>query len=368
MKNIQLYQPSISQAEKKNVIHCLEENWISSKGKFVKKFEDSFKNKFHYKYSTVTTNGTTALHLAILALNLKKGDEVIVPNLTYIAPCNAVTYVGAKPVLADVNINTWLMDKEAITKCISKKTKAIILVHLYGFVYDFKEINELKKKYNFKVIEDCAEAIGSKYKDIFVGNFGDIATFSFYGNKTITTGEGGMVVTKDKKLFTKIVKLKSQGLSIKKNNYYNHEIIGYNYRMTNICASIGEAQLKKFEQIISRKNKINDLYKKYLRDTDVKFQKKLKFCKSTYWLVNIILKSNALKNKLEKYLLKKKIETRPIFKPLNKLNMYKKSDKSFKNSINIFKTGISLPSYPDLTDKQIKYICSNIKKGLSSNE
>lgn len=369
MKNIPLYQPSISQAERKNVINCLEENWISSKGKFIKKFEDNFKNKFHYKYATVTTNGTTALHLAILSLNLKKGDEVIVPNLTYIAPCNAVSYVGAKVVLADVNINSWLMDKEAITKCISKKTKAIILVHLYGFTYNFREINELKKKYKFKVIEDCAEAIGSKYKDTFVGNFSDIATFSFYGNKTITTGEGGMVVTRNKKLFTKIVKLKSQGLSIKKkNDYYNHEIIGYNYRMTNICAAIGDAQLKKIKQIISRKSKINDLYKKYLRDIDVKFQKDLKFTKSTYWLVNIMLKSNTLKNKVEKYLLKKKIETRPIFKPLNKLNMYKKPDKNFKNSINIFKTGISLPSYPDLTDKQIKYICSNIKKSLNSNE
>ena len=217
MKNIiPLYKPSLSSQERKNILKCIDENWISSKGKFIKKFESSFKKKFNYNYATVTTNGTTALHLALKALNLKKEDEVIAPNLTYVATCNAVSYVGAKLVLADVNKDTWLMDKETISKCISKKTRAIILVHLYGFPYNFDEIKKFKKKYNLKIIEDCAEAIGSKYKNSFAGSFGDISTFSFYGNKTITTGEGGMVVTKNKKYHDKIVKLKSQGLDVKK--------------------------------------------------------------------------------------------------------------------------------------------------------
>tara|TARA_B100001059_G_C17825911_1_gene581345 strand:+ start:219 stop:1331 length:1113 start_codon:yes stop_codon:yes gene_type:complete len=368
-KKIPLYQPYLTQKEKNNVKSCLEDNWISSKGRFIKKFENNFKKKFNYKYSTVTTNGTTALHLAVLALNLKKGDEVIVPNLTYVAPCNAVTYSGAKIVLADVNIDTWLMDKKTISKYITKKTKAILLVHLYGFTYNFDEIRKLKNKYNLKIIEDCAEAIGSKYKESYVGKIGDISTFSFYGNKTITTGEGGMVVTKEKKLYDKIVKLKSQGLNIKKkNNYYNHEILGYNYRMTNICSAIGDAQLEKINYLIKRKKQINTLYQKNLKNTGLQFQKDIRFSSSTYWLVNILFKNKYLKNKVEKLLSKKNIETRPIFKPINRLKMYKKGDNNYKNSIEIYSRGISLPSYPDLTNKQIKYICSNIIKFIKSKK
>jgi len=364
-KLIPLYKPSLSNEEKSNVLECLNENWISSKGKFTKMFEDSFKKKFNYKFACVTTNGTTALHLSLLALNIKINDEVIVPNLTYVAPANAVKYVGANVVLVDVNLKTWLMDYEAIEKKITKKTKAIILVHLYGFAYNFKELEKIKKKYNIKIIEDCAEAIGTKYKNKFVGNFGDISTFSFYGNKTITTGEGGMVVTKKNFLYKKIIKLKSQGLNIfKKNNYYNHEIVGYNYRMTNICAAIGFSQLKKINFFISKKKKIDYLYKKFLLSTNVEFQNADPLCKSTFWLVNILFKNSSTKVKVEKYLKKKNVEIRPIFKPINQLKMYRSSDKNFKNSINIFSRGISLPSYPDLKISEIKYITDNIKYSL----
>ena len=165
------------------------------------------------------------------------------------------------------------------------------------------------------------------------------------------------------KLFDSIVKLKSQGLNItQKNNYYNHEIVGYNYRMTNICSAIGDAQLKKIDLIIKRKIQINNLYKLYLKDINVRFQKNIKFGYSTYWLVNIMFSSANLKLKIERLLAKKQIETRPIFKPMNRLPMYQKTDKQFKNSIDIFSKGISLPSFPDLKDKQIKYICSIITK------
>ena len=233
----------------------MKDNWISSKGKFISKFENSFKKKFKYNYACVTTNGTTALHLALLALDIKAKDEVIIPNLTYVAAVNAVKYVNAKPILVDINIKTWLMDTEQIEKKINKNTKAIILVHLYGFTYDLLKIELLKKKYKIKIIEDCAEAIGSMYRNYFAGSLGDVATFSFYGNKTITTGEGGMVIAKNKSIFKKIIKLKSHGLNIfKKYNYYDHEIIGYNYRMTNICAAIGFSQLKKINFFIKKKN------------------------------------------------------------------------------------------------------------------
>ena len=364
-KFIPLYKPSITKNEKKNVLSCIDEKWISSKGRFVKKFEEAFKKKFKYKFAAVTTNGTTALHLALLSLDLKAGDEIIVPNLTFISPCNAIKYINAKPILADVNKDTWLMDEKTIAKCISKKTKAIILVHLYGLPYNFHKIKNLINKYKLKVIEDCAEAIGSKIKNKYVGNFGDISTFSFYGNKTITTGEGGMVTARNKKIFDKILKLKSQGLNVfKKNNYYNHEIIGYNYRMTNICASIGLAQLKRIDYFIKRKQKIDKLYKQYLNSDKLIFQKNERDCINTNWLVNIMFKNTRIKKKIEKELSLKKIETRPIFKPMNKLKMYKRPNKNFKNSIDIFSRGLSLPSYPDLKDGDVKYISTIINKCL----
>ena len=365
---IPLYKPSISNNEKKNVLDCLNEKWISSKGKYVKKFENLFKKKFNYKYATVTTNGTTALHLCLLSLGIKKNDEIIVPNLTYVAPVNAITYVGAKPVLVDVNKETLLMEVEDIKKKISNKTKAILLVHLYGFMYNMDSIKKIKKNFKVKIIEDCAEAIGSKFKSKYAGNFGDISTFSFYGNKTISTGEGGMVVTNSKYLIDRVTMFKSQGLNIKKkNNYYNHEVIGYNYRMTNICASIGCAQLKRVDFFIKKKKIINKWYKKYLNSNYIDFQKEINFSESSFWLVNIILKNKNLKKKLVLFLKNKSIETRPIFKPMNKLKIYKELNNSFVNSYDIYLKGISLPSYPELNETKIKYISSQINFFLKKN-
>ena len=362
--NIPLYKPSISSSEKKNVLKCLNESWISSKGSFIKKFEESFRKKFNYKFATVTTNGTTALHLALLALNIKKSDEVIVPNLTYVAPVNAVKYVNAKPILTDVNSKTWLMDTTEILKRINKRTKAIILVHLYGSSYDLSEIKKIKKIKKIKIIEDCAEAVGTMYNKVYVGSVGDISTFSFYGNKTISTGEGGMVITKKKFLYDKIVKLKSQGLDIrKKHNYYNHEIVGYNYRMTNICAAIGLSQLNRIDKFILKKKEINKLYEKFLSN-DIEFQKINPFCKSTFWLVSILFKNTSIKNKVVSHLRKKNIETRPIFKPMNRLKTFRLPDKKFKNSLSIYNRGISLPSYPDLSTKDLMFIINNINKAL----
>jgi len=363
---IPLYKTDLLSDEKKNIIRCLDENWISSKGSFIEKFQEDFKKKFKYKHAVVTTNGTTALHLALLALDIKKNDEVIVPNLTYVAPVNAVSYTGAKPILVDVDSGTWLINEKNIKKNINKKTKAIIVVHLYGLPCDMKKILKIGKKYNIKIIEDCAEAIGSKYNNIYVGNFGDISTFSFYGNKTITTGEGGMVVCKEKKVLNKVVMFKSQGININDKNSYNHKLIGYNYRMTNICAAIGTAQIKKIDNYIKKKIQIFKLYKKYLKDCAVEFQLDYKKVKNTYWLVTILLNDNRTKENLMKYLKKKNIETRPIFIPINQLNMYKQSDIKFSNSIKISNRGLSLPSFPGLSIGTIKYICDEIKKFMKN--
>lgn len=364
---IPLYKTDLLSDEKRNIIECLNENWISSKGSFIEKFQEDFKKKFKYKHATVTTNGTTALHLALLALDIKKGDEVIVPNLTYVAPVNAVSYTGAKPVLADVDLNTWLINEENIKKNINNKTKAIIVVHLYGLPCDMKKILKIGKKHNIKIVEDCAEAVGSKYNNTYVGNFGDISTFSFYGNKTITTGEGGMVVCKEKKILNKIIMFKSQGINIKDKNPYNHKLIGYNYRMTNICAAIGTAQIKKIDHYIKKKIHIFKLYKRYLKNYPIEFQLDYKNTFNTYWLVTILLKENKIKKRLTEYLKKRNIETRPIFIPINQLNIYKKNDKKFSNSIKISNRGLSLPSFPGLSADMIKYICDEIKKFMKNN-
>ncbi|EFG9803382.1 GDP-perosamine synthase RfbE/PerA, partial [Escherichia coli] len=237
-----VYQPSLTGKEKEYVNECLDSTWISSKGNYIQKFENKFAEQNHVQYATTVSNGTVALHLALLALGISEGDEVIVPTLTYIASVNAIKYTGATPIFVDSDNETWQMSVSDIEQKITNKTKAIMCVHLYGHPCDMEQIVELAKSRNLFVIEDCAEAFGSKYKGKYVGTFGDISTFSFFGNKTITTGEGGMVVTNDKTLYDRCLHFKGQGLAV--HRQYWHDVIGYNYRMTNICAAIGLAQLE----------------------------------------------------------------------------------------------------------------------------
>jgi len=364
---IPLYRPYLNFSEKKNIYKCIKTNWISSKGEFIEKFENQFKKLFNYKYALTVNNGTAALHLAVMALDIKKGDEVIVPSLTYVATANAISYTGAKVVLVDVNLNDWQISIESIKKNITKKTKAIVLVHLYGQPCDLNPIIKLAQKKKIKVVEDCAEALGSKYYNKFVGSFGDTASFSFYGNKTITTGEGGMVVCKNKKIYKKILKLKSQGLNLNSKKYYDHDIIGYNYRMTNICASIGLAQLSKLNSIIKKKVNIFKKYKKFLNKCPITFHEQNKNTLHTFWLINILCKNFGEKNKLISFLKNKSIETRPVFIPMHKLKMYN-NEKKLRNSDLISNIGISLPSFPSLKNNEIKYISTQIINFFKRNE
>ena len=221
-----VYQPSLKGNEKKYVDDCLDSTWISSKGKYIKLFEDSFSKFTDIKYSVAVSNGTVALHLALLALGIGDEDEVIVPTFTYIASVNAIKYVNAKPVFIDSEPVTWQIDPSKIREKISKKTKAIMAVHIYGHPCEMNEIKKIARENNLFIIEDCAEAIGTYYNNKHTGSFGNIATFSFFGNKTITTGEGGMVCTNNQKLHDLVVRLKGQGLA--KGKEYFHDIIGYN--------------------------------------------------------------------------------------------------------------------------------------------
>jgi len=355
---IPVYKPSLKGKEKEYVNACLDSTWISSKGEFISKFETNFSKFIGAKYSTTVSNGTVALHVALLSLGIKSGDEVIVPSLTYIASVNAIAYCGAKPVFVDSDKDTWQMMPEDVEKKITEKTKAIMVVHLYGNAVDMEKINYIAKKYKLYVIEDCAEAFGTLYKNKHVGTFGDVSTFSFFGNKTITCGEGGMVSTNNEDIYKKAFKIKGQGLAEGKE--YWHDIIGYNYRMTNICAGIGLAQLERADELIDKKINIAKKYIELLKNLPLRFQIPTKETKHTYWMFSILVQNSEERDTLREFLRKEGIETRPVFYPISQMPMYKISD-PLPNAEDISQRGINLPSYPDLTEEEINYIVEKIK-------
>lgn len=357
---IPVYQPTLGEKEKQNVMECLDSTWISSKGKFVKEFERDFSAYIGTKYGTAVNNGTVALHLALLALGIGKGDEVIVPALTYVASVNTIRYTGATPVFADSLADTWQVDPDDIKRKITKNTRAIIPVHLYGYPCDMDRIMEIARKHDLFVIEDCAEAIGSEYKGRKVGTFGDIACFSFFGNKTITTGEGGMVLTNDATLYERSCRLKDQGTA--KDREYWHDIIGYNYRMTNICAAIGAAQLERVEEFIGKKIELAEYYMDRLADTPVVCHKNLdkENIRHTYWMFSILAKDAEERTALRNHMKEDGIETRPTFYPAHTLPMYSEKYQKLPVAESLGWRGINLPSWPMLTREQLDTICDSI--------
>jgi len=354
-----VYQPSLSGNEKKYVMECLDSTWISSKGRFIKQFEERFSEYLGINFSASVTNGTVAIHVALLALGIGSGDEVIVPSFTYIASVNAIHYTGAKPVFVDSNFDTWQIDTEDVKKKITSKTKAVMAVHLYGHTCDMDELIKICKKHNLLLIEDTAEAFGSKYNGKSAGTFGDISTFSFFGNKTITTGEGGMVSTNSKELYNQVLRLKGQGLAVGKE--YFHDIIGYNYRMTNICAAIGCAQLENANSFITKKREIANWYNRQLTDLPLQLPKQLKYVYHTYWLYTVMVNDATMRDKLRIYLKEKGIETRPSFHPAHQMPMYYDENQNLPVADNLGERGINLPSYPDLDESDVNYISEQIK-------
>ena len=363
---IPIYQPDLSGNEKKYVNDCLDSTWISSKGKYLPLFEDRFKQFVGVKHATGVCNGTVALHLALIALGIGEGDEVLIPTLTYIASVNAISYTGATPVFVDSLNSTWQIDPDDVRKKITPKTKAVMAVHLYGHACDMDALSAICKENDLFLIEDCAEAIGTKYKGRHVGTFGDISTFSFFGNKTITTGEGGMVVTNDETLFDRSVHFKGQGLA--KHRQYWHDVIGYNYRMTNICAAIGYAQMERIEEFIKRKREIAELYKTCLQDTKVIFHGEAENTVNSYWICSILIPDGESRDRLREHLADAGIETRPLFYPVHTMPMYSSKFQKLSVAENLGWRGINLPSYPGLKDDDVIHICSLIKDFFSKNE
>jgi perosamine synthetase len=353
-----VYQPFLSGNEKKYVVECLESSWISSKGKFVNLFEAKFNEFIGSAFSTTVSNGTVALHLALLALDIKEGDEIIVPTFTYIASVNAIKYCGAIPVFVDSLESNWQIDPADVKRKITSKTKAILCVHLYGHACDMDALTKIAQENSLYLVEDCAEALGTKYKNKFVGTFGDVATFSFYGNKTVTTGEGGMVSTNDEKLYNKLIHLKGQGSD--KNKEYWHDIIGYNYRMTNIAAAIGLAQLERAHEIIERKRAVAALYKKKLDRHGIIFHQEDENVFHSYWMCSILINNKNDRDGLRAHLANNGVETRPLFYPIHTMPMYELKDVKFKVADNISSRGINLPSYPSLSDGDVEFISETI--------
>mgnify|MGYP000431894577 CR=1 FL=1 len=359
MHTIPVYQPALNGNEREYVNHCLDTGWISSKGEYVNLFEKAFAEYVNVRYSAAVCNGTVALHLALVALGIGTGDEVIVPTLTYIASVNAIVYTGATPVFVDSLPETWQLDPEDVRANITPRTKAIMAVHLYGHPCDMSTLKAIADEHRVFLIEDCAEAIGSRYQDQHMGTFGDISTFSFYGNKTLTTGEGGMIVTSDKTLYERILHLKSQGLA--KYRQYWHDIVGYNYRMTNICAAIGLAQLEQVSETLNRKRKLADTYKELLHDTPFKVHPEVGDVYHSYWMVSILVPQVELRDPLREHLAEAGIETRPVFYPVHTMPMYSQKYQLHKVAEDIGWRGINLPSYPALTNEQVHYICDSLK-------
>lgn len=359
MIKIPVYQPSLLGNEKKYVLDCLDSTWISSKGLYLKRFEDSFAKKINVRHATAVSNGTVALHLALLALGVGEGDEVIVPTLTYIASVNAIRYTGATPVFADSLGSTWQIDPAEIERKVTKKTKAIMVVHLYGHPCDMDVIMDTAMRHNISVIEDAAEAFGSKYKNISVGSIGHIGTFSFFGNKTITTGEGGMVVSNDQTLIDRVIHFKGQGLAT--HRQYWHDVVGYNYRMTNICAAIGLAQLEQADQFIERKREIASIYKKLLKGLPLQVHEESSDVFHSYWMFSILADNANRRDELRDFLSKAGIETRPLFYPVHTMPMYSIPFQSHIVAEDLGWRGLNLPSYPSLRDDEIVMICDTIK-------
>lgn len=356
---IPIYKPSITELEKQYVNDCLDSSWISSKGKYIDIFEKSFSKKTGVDYSTTVCNGTVALHLALLSLGIGPGDEVIVPTFTYIASVNAIVYCGATPVFVDSLEDTWQIDPEDILKKINPKTKAIMVVHLYGQSCDMDRICKIVKDNNLFLIEDCAEAFGTFYKGKHVGSFGDISTYSFFGNKTITAGEGGMVVTNNESLYRRAVHLKGQGLAYHRE--YWHDVVGYNYRMTNIACAIGQSQLERSNELLSKKRKIAEYYHDAFANTHVKTHKEQINTIHSYWMNSVIFDCNQeQRDQLRNYLSEKGIETRPLFYPIHIMPMYSHKYQSHKVAEGISRRGFNIPSYPDLTDNELEFICETI--------
>jgi perosamine synthetase len=375
---IPLSEPEISGNEWRYIKECLDTGWVSSAGSYVTRFEDMTAGYVGTKYAVATVNGTSALHVSLIVSGVQPGDEVIVPTLTFIAPVNTVKYCGAEPVFMDCNVDNLCVDVQKISdfidsgcelrkdghiynKATNRRVKAIIPVHVFGHPVDMDALMKICNKSNIDIIEDATESLGSEYKEKKTGSFGKIGCFSFNGNKIITTGGGGMVVTDDKDIADRIRHLSTQA---KKDPFeYDHDDIGYNYRLTNIQAAMGVAQMERLQEFISTKRKNAVIYSELLSNLEgIKFLWESQNVKSNFWFYTIKVHREHRK-KLIKYLLSKNIQVRPIWKLIHILPMYKNCQSYLiDNAIEAYDSCINIPCSVTIKQEDIEYIAENISK------
>ena len=367
---IPVNEPLLDGNEKKYLIECIDSGWISSEGPFVDRFEKEFASRLGRKHAISVTNGTAALDAAIEALGINKGDEIILPAFTIISCVLQILRIGAVPILIDADPLSWNMDVSKIESKITSKTKAIMVVHIYGLPVDMDPVINICKKFNLKLIEDSAEMIGQTYNNNKCGSFGDISTVSFYSNKHVTTGEGGMIFTDDDNLAKKCKELRN--LCFQPEKRFVHEKIGWNLRLTNLQAAVGLAQLEQLDRNIEKKRRIGNLYNQLLSNIDI-IQlplAKTHFAENIYWVYGIVLKEkiNIYAKEVMKRLISQNVDCRPFFYSLHQQPVFIKmgmfQGESYPISEKISRLGFYLPSGIALKNEQIIQVTEVLKKVL----
>ena len=360
-------QPMLSEKALQYVSECVLTGWISSAGKFVGRFEHMMADFVGTRHAVATSSGTTALHLAMLAAGIGPGDEVIVPTLTFIATANAVTYTGAKPVFVDSEEETWNLDPVLVEKAITSRTKAIIPVHLYGHPADMEPLLDLARRHGLAVIEDAAEAHGARWRGRRVGGLGDIGIFSFYGNKIVTTGEGGMLVTNDPDLADRARVLRDHGMRPERR--YWHPVLGYNYRLTNLQAAVGVAQMENIGPILETRRKLADGYIRAMAGVrGLIHPPHADWAEPVCWLYSIVVQPDRFgcsRDQLMAALKNADIDSRAFFPCIHRQPIYG-NGQSLRVAENLSQNGLSLPSYPGIQPKDIERIAEVIRKAARS--
>lgn len=358
MDRIPVYSPSLDGNEAAYVADCLHSGWISSRGPFIERFEKAFADYTGAENATSVVNGTAAIHVALEALGIGPGDEVIVPSFTYIASVNTILQTGATPIYVDSLDSTLQLDPEAVRCAITPRTKAVMAVHLYGHPCDMDALTEISRDNGLLLVEDCAEAFGTRWNGRHVGTFGDAATFSFFGNKTITTGEGGMVLTRNPDVLARCRRLKNQGMSPTRR--YWHDELGYNYRMTNIEAAIGLAQIERADRFIAAKAALAASYRVQLAGLPLRTHDPVGNVVHSHWMCSIILDRAEDRDPLSRHLEAAGVETRPFFPQVHRMP-HTQADVDLPVGDKLSRSGINLPSYPALTAAQIDYISASVR-------
>jgi perosamine synthetase len=356
---IPISKPFIGTRERELVLDALDSGWVSSIGKYIDEFEANFARYCGTEYALAVSNGTTGLHLALAALDLRPGDEVIVPDLTFVATANAVAYTGATPVIADIDADTLCIDPASVKSLISERTKAIIPVHLYGHPADMDALTEIGETHGVDIVEDAAEAHGAEYRGRRVGGLGKCGVFSFYGNKVITTGEGGMLTTNDREFYQRAKRLRDHAMSPQRR--YFHEERGFNYRITNLQAALGVAQLERIGDFLDRRTEIMGWYNAEIATTDsVRLNRVKNWAKSAFWMVCLEVDwlDETRRDAFMQALKARGIDTRPYFCTLSSMPMYQQL--ALPVSARKARTGLNLPSFYDLTKPQVQRIAADV--------